>query len=193
VFEVLKRYGIRQKDLAEIFEVSESIISLWARGIKPIPEGRLHDLWALASFARAAVIAGGSGRDACHHWSATAAQGGWIWQTSKGHVPGWGQALRRKWDYPTVLRVLLQPGGSEAATLDGAQAAFQWYVDRVVNAVQAKTLPAADDLEALRQVVEIVRRTVHQLQERVARQPLPMDTAPEEPHHAEEALEGRTL
>jgi hypothetical protein len=187
VFAVLKRYGIRQKDLAGTFDVSEAIISMWARGIKPVPEYRLHDLWALAYLARNAIIAGGSGRDVLLRWSPT----GLVWQTSEGHEAF--TQVWEKWDRPTFQRLLMQPGGDASITLHDATADLPTYVDRVVAAELAGTPPSADDLEILRHMCEMARAQIFQLQEMWAKQPLPMPTPQEEPERVDEAAEGGSV
>ena len=62
VIDLLKRYGVRQQDIADAFHLDKRTVSHWFRYRRAIPRAYQPDLWALAALART------YGRDAIERW-----------------------------------------------------------------------------------------------------------------------------
>jgi hypothetical protein len=168
VFTVLKACGIRQKDLAQKLDTPEAVVSMWARGIKPVPLYRLHDFWALASLARAALAAGQSVQEALSSWYPTRqVQRNSAGQTSLATIYHLPVDRFRLLDLHASNALFQQPGGSTRLALTLISQILQDYLPRVIYNPNY----TAADLEQLRQAFEGGLEAIYLLQEGLARQP----------------------
>lgn len=173
VLTVLKTLGVQQKDVAHAFGVTNTTVSRWVHGVRPIPPFRLHDLWAMASVVREALARGQTTRQALDTYHPTRVE----WRTSaftaSWTLPAGTQTADHVWGIETFRHVLMQPGGVEAIALHDATANLDPERQRVVDAVKTAREPSARDLETLRHGYELALHAVYAMQERLAQQPLP--------------------
>jgi transcriptional regulator with XRE-family HTH domain len=164
VLALLTQYGIRQADLVQRLRVPKSLVSMWFRGKKPIPTYRLPDLWELAALARAAIEAGGKGRDALARPPPTTLvnrrqSGGKTFFTSTWHL----SSPPDQWPLPETVE------DSDRFWLAQGAEVLRPFArpDFATLALGAATL------KDLRQGAEMAVQAIHALQKKLAQMPLP--------------------